>query len=413
MKEEIRIHLQNPESLERMYRSDKRNFTTQFNLLYPEIKEDNTAQIWYQRLNFSGDKIVAGTYREWILVVTLAFIAGCIAKIPSVFDLDEELFFMRNIAFVVFPLLTLYFLRKQQIQSTRTGIIAAVFLLAVVYINLMQDIGNKDTFILACIHLPFILWAICGFAFSGNAWKSDSKRFDFLRFNGDLLVMSVILLIAGGLLSAATILLFELIDLDIAELFFNYVGIWGLAAIPIISTHLVSTNPQLVNKVSPVVARVFTPLVFLTLVAYLIAVIATGKDPYNDRDFLLLFNLILIGVLAIIFFSVAELEGNTKNKTTLILLLGLSLVTIVVNSIALTAIIFRISEWGFTPNRLAVLGGNILILIHLLMVTYRLIQSVKNNGNSDGVESIIVRYIPVYVAWAAFIVFILPFIYSI
>ena len=141
-----------------------------------------------------------------------------------------------------------------------------------------------------------------GFTFVGDKINNYQRRLDFLRYNGDLVVMTTIILIAGGLLTGLTFGLFELIDVKIEEFYFHFVGIWGLAAAPIVGTYLVQTNPRLVNKVSPVLAKVFTPLIIVTLIIYLLAVIATGKDPYYDREFHLIFNLLLIGVMAIILF---------------------------------------------------------------------------------------------------------------
>ena len=77
--------------------------------------------------------------------------------------------------------------------------------------------------------------------------------------------------------------------------------------------------------------------------------------------------------MAIVFFSIAETQKNPESKISSLLLFALSIVTVIVNGIALSAIVFRISEWGITPNRLAVLGGNILMLINLHVVTYGLL----------------------------------------
>jgi hypothetical protein len=196
------------------------------------------------------------------------------------------------------------------------------------------------------------------------------------------------------------------------EFYFQYIVVMGLAASPIVGTYLVQTNPQLVNKVSPVIAKVFTPLVLLTLVIYLLAVIGTGKDPYNDRDFLLIFNMLLIGVMAIILFSIAETSKNSESKIGTWLLLGLAIVTVIVNSIALSAILFRISEWGITPNRLAVLGGNILILTNLLIVTYRLFKTIKDSNEKDNIEKSIATFLPIYSIWTVIVTFIFPIIFN-
>ena len=224
--------------------------------------------------------------------------------------------------------------------------------------------------------------------------------------------MTTVILIAGAILSAVTVGLFEMINIKIEEFYFSHVAIWGLAAAPIFGTYLVQQNPQLVKNVSPIIAKVFTPLVLVMLVVYLIAIIYTGKDPYNDREFLFIFNLLLIGVMAIILFSISESAQNEAGKIELLLLLGLSIVTIVVNGIALSAILFRIFEFGITPNRLAVLGSNVLILVNLLMVAYRLFKTLRDASEIENVEKSIAMFLPIYSVWTIIVTFLFPLIFA-
>ncbi|TGD83250.1 DUF4153 domain-containing protein [Hymenobacter wooponensis] len=408
MKAEVLQNLDNPRQLEKLYRNNSTAFKKEFNAIYPSVKENTVAQIWYERLNFEHEGIYWGTEKEIAFVLLAATAAGLIAKIPSVFLIDPEFFYPRNIAFIVFPLLTIYFLWKQKLP-TKTIIIAAFITLAsAVYINLLPRNDKSDTFILACIHLPLLLWAVLGFTYLGDTPSSTSKRLDFLRYNGDLVVMTTIILIAGGLMSAVTLGLFQLIGLHIETFYTEYIVVWGLAAAPIVCTYLIQTNPQLVNKVSPVIAKIFTPLVLIMLLVYLAAVLYTGKDPYNNREFLLIFNALLLGVMALIVFSVAEASKSSSNKWTNLLLLALSIVTILVNGIALSAILFRISEWGITPNRLAVLGGNVLILTNLLLVTYRLFKATNDSRETDKIEESVVSFLPIYGMWALVVTFVFP-----
>ena len=412
MKDEIISNLENPSQLEKLYRDNKATFKREFNIIYPSIKEKTVAQIWNERLNYELDEISWGTKNELIFVILAAFIAGLIAKIPDFTGIEKDLFYPRNLSFVVFPFLTTYFAWKQKIKPAKIFLVLGVFVISILYINFLPNNIKSDTLILACIHLPLFLWTALGYMFVGNQFKNYQKRLDFLRYNGDLVVMTTILLISGGLLTGITFGLFELIDIKIEEFYSQYIAIWGVASAPIVGTYLVRTNPQLVNKVSPVIAKVFTPIVLLTLVIYLIAVIYTGKDPYNDREFLLIFNLLLIGVMAIIFFSVAESTKLSKNKIGTILLFMLSVITVILNGIALSAILFRISEWGITPNRLAVLGGNILILINLIIVTYSLLRTLKNSHEIINVEKSIALFLPIYGLWTILVTFIFPIIFN-
>lgn len=412
MKEEIINNLDNPRQLEKLYRDNKATFKREFNLVFPDIQESPTAQIWNERLNFENEEISWGTSNELTFVIVASLIAGLISKIPEFTAIKADFFYPRNMAFIVFPLLTAYFSWRQNIQPKKLLIISVAILVSVFYINFLPNNSKSDTLILACIHLPLFLWAVLGFTFVGDNLKNYHKRLDFLRYNGDLVVMTTIILIAGILLTVVTLGLFTLIDVRMEEFYFQYIVVMGLAASPIVGTYLVQTNPQLVNKVSPVIAKVFTPLVLLTLVIYLLAVIGTGKDPYNDRDFLLIFNMLLIGVMAIILFSIAETSKNSESNIGTWLLLGLAIVTVIVNGIALSAILFRISEWGITPNRLAVLGGNILILTNLLFVTYRLFKTIKDSNEKDNIEKSIAIFLPIYSIWTIIVTFIFPIIFS-
>ncbi len=412
MKEEIMNNLDDPRQLETLYQDNKTAFKRAFNLAYPDIQDKTAARIWNERLNFEHEEISFGTSKELIFVIAASFIAGLIAKIPDFAAIDQDFFYPRNLAFIVFPMLAAYFAWKQKIQPKRLLIVFAAFLISAIYINLLPDDSESDTLILACIHLPLFLWAVAGFTYVGDKPNNYQRRLDFLRYNGDLVVMATIMLIAGVVLTAITFGLFELIDIKIEAFYQQYIAVWGLAALPIIGTYLVQANPQLVNKVSPIIARIFTPLVLGTLVVYLLAVIVTGKDPYNDREFLLIFNVLLIGVMAIILFSIAETLKNSESSIGALLLIGLSILTIIVNGIALSAILFRITEWGITPNRLAVLGGNILILANLLIVAYRLFKAIKDRNEIEKVEKSMASFLPVYIIWSILVTFIFPILFG-
>ncbi len=412
MKENIQLNIDNPQELEKLYRTDKSSFKREFNLLYPDLKENKLASFWNERLNYESPDIYWGSRGELAFVIIASLFAGLIAKIPAYIQVDEIFFYTRNAGFVIFPILTFYFAWKNKLSAIKIFIAAAAILISVIFVNMLPLNDKSDTLRLSCIHLPLFLWCVLGYAFSGSRLNDYKERIEYLRYNGDVIVITAIILIAGVILSGLTAGLFSLIGMEIFEFYRNYIGILGLAASPIIGTYIVQKNPQLVNKVSPVIAKIFSPLVLITLIVYLAAIIVTGKDPYNDRQFLLTFNGLLIVVMAIIVFSLAETSGSKRNRTEISILFFLTMLTIIVNGIALSAIVFRISEWGITPNRLAVLGGNILILINLLMVSYKLMMTLLNKSEPEEVEKLISIFLPVYGLWTVIVVFIFPLIFS-
>jgi len=412
MKNEILEQIDQPEKLEELYRNNKSEFRAEFNELYPDIKNKNIARVWFQRLNYQAMQKSPWQKRDLFLVIGLSLIAGMIAKIPDFTSLDPDYFFPRNISFIAFPVLIAYFAVKESVAGKPLAIAIAGILASVIYINILPGTEQTDTFFLACIHLPLVLWMLLGYVYTGASPGSYRKRLDFLSYNGDLVVMATLIVISGGLFTAITLGLFQLIDLDIEDFYFEYIAIWGVAAAPVLATHLVRTTPHLVGKVTPVIAKIFTPVVFIMLSIYLAAVLYTGKDPYNDREFLIVFNALLVGVMAIILFSISESSYKHKNNLSLFMLSGLSVVTIILNGIALSAILFRIWEWGITPNRAAVLGVNVLILLNLIRIAISLTKNLINTRQTDGAEKSIAQFLPFYAGWVVIVTFLFPLLFG-
>ncbi|HEY0046854.1 MAG TPA: hypothetical protein VGB44_09120 [Flavobacterium sp.] len=412
MRQQIKANLHTPRELEKLYRSNKPQFKREFTALYPELNGDPAADVWHERLNFESEDINWGTSAELMFVLVGSMLAGTIAKLPAYINIDEEFFYSRNIGFVIFPVLSAYFAWRNKLSISKIAIVTGATLAGLLFINFLPDDKTSDTLVLSCMHMVLFLWSVLGFVFIGGTSNVSGKRLGYLKYNGDLVVMTTLILIAGAILSGITVGLFSLIGLRIEEFYFKYVVVFGLAAAPIIGTYLTQTNPTLVGKVSPVIAKLFSPLVLVMLVIYLGAIFYSGKDPYNDRDFLMIFNALLIGVMAIIFFSVAENSKTTKSQTTTWILFLLSLVTIIVNGVALSAILFRIAEWGITPNRAAVLGANILILINLALVTTQLFKVATNKAELSVVGKTIASYLPIYFIWTIIVTFIFPFLFG-
>ncbi len=416
MKNEILTNLDNPSALEALYRSNKSSFRREFAGLRSELEATQLVDFWHERLNYPPQKNFSVDWAEIIVVTIAVLLAGTVARLPEIFPINPIEFYIKHIGFLVFPFLTAYFIWRNKIPGTTVLLIVGLMAGALLFINLLpalyqNDATAYDTFALSCLYLPLFLWATTGFAFAGGETSGFKKRLGYLSYNGDLAIMSLLLLIAGSILTLFTIGLFAMIGIDIAEFYFRYIVVFSLTAVPIVGTALTQNIPELVQKVSPVIARIFSPMVLITLLAYLGAIVFLGKDPYNDREFLLIFNILLIGVLALIFFSIAERTKTSANRYEVMVLFLLSAVTILVNGVALSAIVFRISEWGFTPNRSAVLGTNLLIFVNLLLVTARLLKVLTRDADLTEVGRSIAAFLPVYWGWTALVTFGFPFVF--
>jgi len=412
MRNEILNHLDDPKQLEKLYQDNKISFKAEFNLLFPEHNENKLLQYWDERLNYQGSEISWGSKKEFIFVLVLSLIAGCLASIPSFFKIDSEFFYTRNISLIIFSILATYFCWKNRLPKKKIIITGVIFLITLIFINLLPANNNSNTLILSLFHIPIFLWTVVGFTYVGNSLNDNRKRIEFLRYNGELLIMSGLILITGAVLTAITIGLFTVIGFDINEFYFKHVVIFCLPIIPILGTFLTQANPQLVNKVSPVIAKIFSPLVLITVVVYLIAILFSGKNLYNDRDFLMLFNGLLIGVIAIILFSISTTINQNISQVSGIILFALSLVTVIVCGMALSAILFRISTLGITPNRLAVVGANLLMLTNLFWISFQLFKTVFKKTNISSVENAIASFIPFYILWTIIVSFFFPLLFN-
>ena len=413
----IKENLDNPRELERLYRRDKKSFEAAFLQIFPEIESQPMAEFWKARLTVEKDRDLFSGIKRFDLVALLISIAlaAFLIKLPALFGFNPDVthFMQRNAIWIVFFGLSLYtILSRRQFESRKLLFTGMAFLLPVVYMNLLPVLPFSHTINLAYIHLPLLMWAIFGLVYIEWNFTSKAKRIEYIKYNGELAVLGTIILIAGAALTGITIGLFELIDIKIENFYMNYVVIIGLVSAPVLTAFIVRVFPSISSKVPPIIARIFSPLVLITLVVYLITIAVSGNNPYQDRDFLMVFNLLLIGVMVLIVFSVSGADSGSKQRFNEITLLLLSVITLLVNLVALSAILYRLGEFGFTPNRTAVLGANLFIFIHLVWIMIDLFKVNFGKADIKMVENTIATYLPVYAAWTIVVIFVFPMIFG-
>jgi hypothetical protein len=119
----------------------------------------------------------------------------------------------------------------------------------------------------------------------------------------------------------------------------------------------------------------------------------------------------LIAVMALIVFSISELDKSKKKNINVLVLFLLASLAIIINSIALIAIILRATE-GLTPNRTVVLISNILIFVNLILIARNLYKSYFNPNQLNTVEQTVAKYLTIYAGYTIIVIFILPFLFG-
>jgi hypothetical protein len=348
-------------------------------------------------------------------MIAVCLFAGFLIKIPDLFNINVNSFFFyeKDAAIIVFLALSIYaFAIKRDFSKRNLLITVLVFIVSIIYINLLPNDRSSASVNLVYIHMPLLIWCLYGLVYTDFDFKDQTKRIEYIRHNGDMAIMGALILIAGGILMMITIGLFQAIGIHVENFYMNYILLIGLVSAPVLTSYVLRNYTTLTNRIAHIIATIFSPLVLITLVIYLIAIPISGKDPYNDRNFLMIFNIMLLGVMALIVFSVSETSRNMKQKFNELVLFILSIVTLLINLIALSAIFYRLGEFGLTPNRLAILVSNILIFVNLIMITIDLYKINFKKAELEKVELTISKYLPVYVIWVLIVVFGFPLFFG-
>ena len=77
---------------------------------------------------------------------------------------------------------------------------------------------------------------------------------------------------------------------------------------------------------------------------------------------------------------------------------------LVIDMLALIAIAERISEFGFSANKVAALGENLILLVNLAWWAVLYFRFLRRRDSCDALERWQTAYLPVYGIWAAVVV---------
>jgi hypothetical protein len=378
-----------------------------------EFAREHSDRLWKQLVIApAGAADPAATSRtEMLVVLALAVAAAVLVKLPGLFGFDlsggDEPFYWRNASFFVLPLLTGYFAWKRGLgRGTWMGL-AAAFAAAMVVANAYPFGHRSASFPLAVIHLPIALWLLVGIAYAAGRWRESTGRMDFVRFSGELLIYYALIALGGGVLVGITIGMFQAIGID-AERFIEAWLPCAMVGAVIVGAWLVEAKKSVIENMAPVLTRLFTPLFAIALLVFLGTMAWTGRGIDLERNALIAFDLLLVLVLGLLLYSISARDRNEPPGAfdlLLVLLVGSALFA---DTFALAAIAGRISDYGYTPNRVAALGFNVILLVNLAWSAVLYVRFLRGRGTFASLERWQTAYLPVFSAWAAIVVVVFP-----
>ena len=380
-----------------------------------EFARAHSERLWKQLVMAPDADAPANTARAEILVVlSLAVAAALAVKVPALFGHpirpNEELplFYARNASLFVFPLLTVYFMWKRGWDVVSGLWLALPFAAAAVFANTFPFPKGSDTEVLSILHLPIALWLAVGFAYVRGRWFADGGRMNFVRFSGELAIYYVLIALGGGVLTAFTFMMFAAIGMNPDWFVAGWLIPCGAAGAVIIGSWLVETKQSVIENMAPVLTRLFTPLFTILLLVFLATMAWTGSPINVKRDVLIGFDLLLAVVVGLVLYAVSARDPQAPPDFFDGLQLLLVVSALVVDGVALAAIAARISEFGFTPNRVAALGENLILLVNLAWSAWLYACFLRHRGSVAVLERWQIAYLPIYSVWAALVVVIFP-----
>jgi hypothetical protein len=377
-----------------------------------EFAREHSERLWKQLVLPAESGSQGSTRADVVTVLLLALAAAAAVKLPALFGLemtDANAFrYLRNASLFVLPLLAGYFAWRRSLGLVGGMWVALSFAAAAVFANVYPFDAQDDTHWLSVLHLPIALWLVVAFAYVGGQWLANPRRMDFVRFSGELAIYYVLIALGGAVLTGFTVMLFNVIGVNPGE----FVGLWlvpcGAAGAVIVSAWLVEAKQSVIENMAPVLTKLFTPLFTAILLAFLVTMVWTGNPINIQREVLIGFDLLLALVVGLVLYAASARDPRAPPGIFDVLQLLLIASAVAADVVALVSIVARISEFGFTPNRVAALGENLILLANLAGSAWFHVRFLRGQASFDVIERWQIAFLPVYGLWAAFVVIAFP-----
>ena len=375
-----------------------------------EFAREHSGRLWKQ-LVLSGEDESERSPSGWFEALIFALgaaVAMQVARLFANFPQEQPEWLGRNIGLIVLTFLAAYFAHRRRLDIRGWVLTAAPFVLLALAVNLYPYKANSSTEILVALHLLVVLWFAVAHPYMSGTIRSHEGRMDFVRFTGEWVIYYVLIALGGGVLLMLTALILEPIGTDVAERLFEWVLPSGAAGAVIVAAWLVESKQHVVENMAPVLTMLFTPMfaVMLTIAAATYAF--TGVAGEFDRELLSVFDAILVVVLGLVLYAMsARAPSRPAGLMDRVQLLAVAS-ALVLDVMVLGSMVARIGDLGLTPNRVAALGLNLVLLVNLARAAWLSMQFLMGRIAFHRLERWQTSYLPIFALWTAIVVVAFP-----
>jgi len=378
-----------------------------------EFAREHSGRLWKQLVLSDGDGQEPADTR-WVETLVFAVAVAVtvqVARLAAGFPGEESSWLFRNASLLVLPFLAGYFAHRRRLVSRHWLVIAAPVAIAAVVINLYPYREGASTELLVAAHLPVVLWFVVAYPYMSGVVQSQERRMDFVRFTGEWLIYYVLIALGGGVLMGLTAGILEPAGID-AERIFEWVLPLGAAGAVIVAAWLVESKQRVVENMAPVLTMVFTPLFAVMLIIAAIVYALTGLGGAFDRELLAVFDALMVVVLGLVLYGMSARDPSQEPGWMDRIQLVAVGSALVLDLMVLGAMVTRIGELGFTPNRTAALGLNLVLLVNLAGTAWLSARFLAGRSTFHRLERWQTSYLPVFGVWAATVVVVVPPLFS-
>lgn len=373
-----------------------------------EFAREHSGRLWKQL--FAGVDEPSSRTGDWRAPLVFALVAAVVAQVARLAaGAPEETpaWLARNAGLLVLPVLAGFLAHRRALPLRLWLVAAAPFAIAALVVNLYPYRADSATEALVALHLPVALWFVVAYAYLGGSLGSHERRMDFVRFTGEWFIYYVLIALGGGVLMGLTAAILEPAGIDSGQ-----VAEWllpsGAAGAVIVAAWLVESKQRVVENMAPVLTLLFTPLFAAMLVGAAVVYALTGLGGAFDRDLLGVFDALLVVVLGLVLYGTSARDPRAgpgwMDGIQLVAVLGALLLDLMV----LGAMVARIGDLGFSPNRTAALGLNVLLLVNLGGAAWGNLRFLRRRSTFHRLERWQTSYLPVFALWAAAVVVVFP-----
>lgn len=373
-----------------------------------EFAREHGDRLWKQLAVPRADD---GRRRAMITMFAFAVVAAVFAELARIFAQlpgTSGAWLLRDASLFVLPVLAAYFAMLRRMPWRRVLGLGAIVAALAIAVNLFPLARGGSTELLVAIHLPVVLWFIVGAAYLGGELRWSARRMDFIRFSGEWAIYYTLIALGGAVLVGLTVAILTPIAPGSIEDVLNWVVPSGAAGAVVVAAWLVEEKKSVIENLAPVLTAIFTPLFAVMLLVSAVVYTVAGIGREFDRELLTVFDVLLLVVLGLVVYGVSARQSVGGAGAMDVIRLVAVVAAILLDILVLVSMFARIGELGFTANRVAALGLNLVLLANLAVTAWLTARLLAGRALPVRIERWQTGYLPVFAAWVTLVVLALP-----